>query len=80
MSTQEETDHRSLEVIVRSPCTVLDDMVLECPGFTWNQVFIAMDCLSRARVLTISPKEHGQSVIHVRITALRERAQVHPPR
>jgi hypothetical protein len=63
MLTQQKTDHRILEVIVRSPGTVLDDMVLECPDLTWNQIFIAIDRLSREGVLTISPKERGQYVL-----------------
>jgi hypothetical protein len=36
MSNQEETDHRGLEFLVRSLCTVPDDMVLQCPGLIWN--------------------------------------------
>lgn len=34
MPNQEETDHRVLEVIVRTPGTALGDIVLECPDLT----------------------------------------------
>ena len=78
MSNQEETDHRGLEVLVRSPCTVPDDMVLQCPGLIWNQLFGAISSLHRARVLTRYPKERGQYVIHVLMAAVGERAYVHP--
>lgn len=63
MPNQQETDHRVLEIIVRSPGTVLDDIVLQCRGLTWNQVFLAIDRLSREGVLTIYPKERGQYAI-----------------
>jgi hypothetical protein len=56
-------DHRVLEVVVRSPGSVLDDIVLECPDLTWNQVFIVIDRLSREGVLTMSSKGRGQYAI-----------------
>lgn len=56
-------DHRVLEVIVRAPGTMLDDIALECPGLTWNQVFVVIDRLSREGVLTMSPKGRGQYAI-----------------
>jgi hypothetical protein len=80
-------DHRVLEVIVRAPGTMLDDIVLECPGLTWNQVFVVIDRLSREGVLTMSPKGRGQYAItfpttdHTMplTTSLCERVQVNPP-
>jgi hypothetical protein len=63
MPKQQETDHRVLEVIVRSPGTVLDEMVLQCQGLTWNQLFVAISYLHREGVLTIYPKERGQYAI-----------------
>lgn len=47
MMSHHETDDRVLEVIVRSQGRTLDDIVLECPELTWNQVFIVIDRLSR---------------------------------
>lgn len=38
MQTQYQTDQRVLEVIARSPRNELDDIVLECPDLSWNQV------------------------------------------
>lgn len=43
---------------MRSPGTSLDEIVLQCPDRTWNQVFIVIDRLSR--VLTLFPKGRGQ--------------------
>lgn len=59
MSHPEIVDQRILEIIVRSPDCALEDLVLQCPRLTWNQVFIAIDRLSREGVLTLAPKERG---------------------
>lgn len=37
-----------MEVILRSPGSQLEEVVLECPDLTWNQVFCELDRLSRA--------------------------------
>jgi hypothetical protein len=60
------TEHQVLEVIVRSPGTALDDIVLECPNLTWNQIFVTIDKLSREGIIKMSPKGFGQYVLHLR--------------
>jgi hypothetical protein len=65
MSNQHCADHRVLEVIVRSPGSMLDEIVLECPDLTWNQVFVVIDRLSREGVLRMSPKRRSQYAIHL---------------
>jgi len=64
MSTQHSTDDRVLEVIVRSPGSTLEDLVLECPDLTWNQVFITIDRLSREGALTLTPRGRGVYTLH----------------
>jgi hypothetical protein len=65
MEVQQNTDLRVMEVIVRSPGTALDDIVLECPDLTWNQVFIAIDRLSREGSLKLTPKGRGLYTVHL---------------
>jgi len=36
-----------MEVIIRSPGCLLEEVALECPDLTWNQVFSEVDHLSR---------------------------------
>lgn len=52
-------DRQVLEIIIRSPGTGLDEVVLQCHDLTWNQVFLAIDRLSREGAVTLSPKGHG---------------------
>lgn len=52
-------DHQILEIIIRSPGIVLDEVVLQCSNLTWNQVFVAVDRLSRAGTVALIPKGHG---------------------
>jgi hypothetical protein len=61
-----DAEHQVLEVIVRSPGTPLDDIVLECPNLTWNQVFVIIDRLSREGVIKMSLKGLGQYALHIR--------------
>jgi hypothetical protein len=65
MQTHHDTDHRVFEVIVRSPRSTLDDIVFECSDLTWNQVFSAIDRLSREGALTLTPKGHGLFTIRL---------------
>ena len=48
-----------MEIIVHQPGTTLDDIVLECPDLTWNQVFIAIDRMSREGTINLTPKGRG---------------------
>lgn len=59
MITAHSIENEVLEVIVRSPGRMIDDIVLECPGLTWNQVFVAIDRLSREGAITLKPKGRG---------------------
>lgn len=45
--TQTATTHAARDTVRRSPGCDLDDILHECPGLTWNQVFLEIDRLSR---------------------------------
>jgi hypothetical protein len=65
MTHRYETDRQVLEVIVRSSGSMLDDIALECLNLSWNQVFIAVDRLSREGALKLTPKGRGLYTIHL---------------
>ena len=49
----------TMEVIIRSPRSRLEEVVLECPGLTWNQVFCELDRMSRAGQVQLTMKGPG---------------------
>lgn len=65
MMRDHDRDDRVLEVIVRSQGHTLDDIVLECPELTWNQVFLVIDRLSREGALRLMPKGQGCYTVHL---------------
>ncbi|MEP7153573.1 MAG: hypothetical protein ABI856_17875 [Nitrospira sp.] len=78
MSYQLDTTHRLLEVLVQSPGTALDEIVVECPDLTWNQVLLAIDRVSREGVLKLAPNGEGRYTIRLSNHVLEEmRGQPH---
>lgn len=70
MTHGDEMSQRIIEVIVRSPNTALDEIVLECPGLTWNQIFLVIDRLSRDEIIHLLPK--GRGIYSMRLLSLQE--------
>lgn len=54
----QERDH-IMEVIIRSPGGQLEEVVLECSGLTWNQVFCELDRMSRTGQVRLTMKGPG---------------------
>ncbi|MBX3306957.1 MAG: hypothetical protein KF751_13015 [Nitrospira sp.] len=54
-----ETVDRVLAVIAHSPGTTLDNVVRHSPDLTWNQVFLAIDRLSRNGEMQMIAKSPG---------------------
>jgi hypothetical protein len=48
-----------MQVIIRSRGRLLEEVVLECPGLTWNQVFCELDRINRAGRVRLTPKGPG---------------------
>jgi len=55
----DQTGDRIMEVIIRSPGCSLEEIVLECSGLTWNQVFTELDRMSRAGHIRFTVKGSG---------------------
>ena len=54
-----QADDQVMEVIIRSPGCSLEEIVLECSGLTWNQVFTELDRMSRAGQIRFTVKGAG---------------------
>jgi hypothetical protein len=55
-----ETREKIMQVIIRSPDCSLEEVVLECPDLTWNQVFCEIDRMSRTGQVRLMPKGPGR--------------------
>jgi hypothetical protein len=56
---QTATAQTVMEIVLRSPGCDLEELVLECPGLMWNQVFLAVDHLSRSGEIMLMPGDRG---------------------
>jgi hypothetical protein len=58
--TQTPTTQAVMDVVLRSPGCDLEEIVHECPGLTWNQVFLEIDRLSREGnvILSLQQPDH----------------------
>ncbi len=65
MPPYDTADHQVLEIIIRSPGAAVDEVVLQCPNLGWNQVFLAIDRLSREGTVTLTPKGGGLYSVQV---------------
>lgn len=65
MLSQSVVDRQVMEVIVRTPGTALEDIVLKCPDLSWNQVFLVIDRLTRSGSVRLMPKGHGRYRVHL---------------
>jgi hypothetical protein len=72
MVTQGTVDRQVMEVIVRTPGTALDDIVLECPDLSWNQVFLVIDRLTRFGSMRLMPKGQGRYIVHQSYASVTE--------
>ena len=48
-----------MEIVIRSPGCALEEVVMECPDLTWNQVFLELDRLSRGGQVILKQKGPG---------------------
>jgi len=69
MARGEDLSSRVLEIVQQTPDCDVDNLAAHCSGMTWNQIFLALDRLSRSGQVVL--KQDGTG--HYRVTALPER-------
>jgi hypothetical protein len=53
-----------MEVIARSPGSLLEEIVVQCPNLTWNQVFLELDRLSRCGRIRLCRRAKGGYAVY----------------
>lgn len=56
---QTATTQTVMEIVLRSPGCDLEEVILECSGLTWNQVFLEIDRLSREGYVILNLQRAG---------------------
>ena len=54
-----QVSEKIMQVVFRSPGCLLEEVVLECPDLTWNQVFYELDRMSRSGQVRLTAKGPG---------------------
>ncbi len=65
METRTRIDRRLFDFIGRSPGCTIDDILLECRDLSWNQVFFALDRLTREGRVRLFPVGRGLYQVHL---------------
>jgi hypothetical protein len=59
MANHKDISRQVLAIIVQHPGCDVEEVVVECPSLTWNQVFLELDRLSRAGRITLKQTGRG---------------------
>lgn len=60
MATAQDLSTIILEVVEETPDCDVEELTAHCPQATWNQVFLALDNLSRAGRVTLRQEGPGR--------------------
>ena len=71
MTQQTTAEDQVIETMHRLGTCDLEDLTRRCSTLTWNQVFIAIDRLSREGALKLTPKGGGLYTVHLSNDALQ---------
>ncbi|MGQ0556771.1 MAG: hypothetical protein ACT4PN_12595 [Nitrospiraceae bacterium] len=61
--TQTATTQAVMTVVLRSQGCDLEEIVHDCPGLTWNQVFLEVDRLSREGDVVLNLQQPGRNSV-----------------
>jgi hypothetical protein len=65
MNVRPSVADQILEIVSHSPGCRLDEVVRACPDFTWNQIFLEVDRLSRRGELLLNLEAPGIYTVRV---------------
>lgn len=58
--TQTATTQAVMNIVLRSQGCELEEIIHDCPGLTWNQVFLEVDRLSREGEVVLNLQQPGR--------------------
>lgn len=59
MAPHTTVEHQVIDLLHRSYSCDLDEITHRCANLTWNQVFLAVDRLSRSGEIVLMPRDRG---------------------
>jgi hypothetical protein len=59
MGQQRVVEDHVIDVIRHTDACDIEEIARQCPDLTWNQVFLAVDRLSRCGKIRLTPKGRG---------------------
>jgi hypothetical protein len=79
MTHHTTVEDQVIDIVRRTHGCELEDLARRCPNFTWNQVFLAVDHLSRTgEVRLVHARESGYIVSPLRQQKNRPERQLRP--
>ena len=59
MTQHTTVEDQVIDIVHRAQACDLEDVMRQCTNLTWNQVFFAVDCLSRSGEIMLMPRGRG---------------------
>ena len=59
MAQEITAENQVIDILHRAPACDLEEVTRQCPNLTWNQVFLAVDRLSRNGEIRLVPAKGG---------------------
>jgi hypothetical protein len=63
LPNQDDLRKRVLRIVRKQKMCDLDELILECTSYSWTDVFLVVDQLSRSGELRLLPKEAGEYTV-----------------
>lgn len=63
MALHTTVEDQVIDIMDRYQACNLEDLARRCPNLTWNQVFLAVDHLSRTGEVTLVPAKGGGYIV-----------------
>lgn len=63
MAQEITVEDQVIDILHRAPVCDLEEVTRQCPDLTWNQVFLAVDRMSRSGEIRLVPRGRGTYMV-----------------